>query len=191
MGTQREPAAYLGGSDQSDCGPPAPAFNAGEAELSPVLSYRASSGCSAQLEPNVDIFRACLLTGGRAPGAPGCSATSPGPPRLGTGRRRPCIRDESQTTCNQTHTEDRVHTETPNSSGRRSRDLCGASVQLIATVYSPPGLLSRDLIVPSSSHSSSCNLQSACRYFFFSYFFLFVNLPSKNHQDCGQKASLL
>lgn len=78
----------------------------------------------------------------------------------------------------------------PTAGGRRSRDLGVASVQLIATVYPPAGLLSRDLIVPSSSHSSSCNLQSACRYFFLLFFF-FVNLPSKNHQDRGQMVSLL
>lgn len=71
----------------------------------------------------------------------------------------------------------------------------GASVQLISMeagqfILPPSCLLSRELIVPSSSHSSSsCNLQSTCRFFFF--FFYFVNLPSKNHQDCGQMASLL
>lgn len=41
------------------------------------------------------------LTAGHGLGARGCSSASPGPPRLGTGRRRLCIQDGSRTTWKQ------------------------------------------------------------------------------------------
>lgn len=55
------------------------------------------------------VVRRLWLTAGRGPWAPGLSSASPGPPRLGTGRRRPCTRDGSQTTCYQDNSSTSSH----------------------------------------------------------------------------------
>lgn len=122
------------------------------------------------------------LTEGHAPWVPGWSATSPGPPRLGTGRRRPCIRGGSQTTCHQDNGSTRSHpwaseeqpvifiptlkTNLPWVSHSCSPVFTELSVNvqlinvpigvfcLIVQPFSPPHALeNRDLIVPFWSYS--------------------------------------
>ena len=133
-------------------------------------------------------FQCCLLTAGRAPWAPGCFATSPGPPHLGTGRRRLCIQDESQTTCEQTRGRQSSHRNTEQFRPTVTWPLWwerAAHQHGGEPVYSPSCLPSRDLIVPSLCYFFSCNLQSVLRFFSPPFF------VSKNHQDCGQMASPL
>lgn len=113
-----------------------------EVERASVLSHSARStglwlsGCCAQFVPHVDLFRVAYWPQAVRPELP----AAPQPLQVlhiseqeedifafRMSLKQPVIR----------HTEDRVHTELLSSSGRRSHDLCGASVQLINTEVGP------------------------------------------------------